>query len=66
MTVAATAARMHQQLARVFSGWPLAQAAHPALKGSRELQLFLEASETEFAIEVSRSQVVDPEASQVR
>lgn len=39
-------------------------AAHPALRGSHELQLFLEASETEFAIEVSRSQVVDPAVGQ--
>lgn len=41
------------------------QAAHPALKGSHELQLFLEASETEFAIEVSRSQVDDSTVTQV-
>ncbi|KAL4452515.1 hypothetical protein ABPG75_008177 [Micractinium tetrahymenae] len=39
-------------------------AAHPILKRSRDLQLFLEASETEFAIEVSRSQVDDPVAVQ--
>ncbi|EFN54738.1 hypothetical protein CHLNCDRAFT_59686 [Chlorella variabilis] len=39
-------------------------AAHPALKGSHELQLFLEASETEFAIEVSRSQVDDSTVTQ--
>jgi hypothetical protein len=39
------------------------QAAHPSLRGSRELQLFLEASETEFAIEVSRSLVEDPAAA---
>jgi sorting nexin-1/2 len=31
------------------------QAAHPALKASKDLQLFLEASETDFAIEVSRT-----------
>ena len=39
------------------------QAAHPALKASPDLQLFLEASETEFAIEVSRSQADEPPAS---
>lgn len=32
-------------------------ASHPLLRTSKELQLFLEASETEFAIEVSRTQV---------
>lgn len=42
---------------------PPLQAAHPSLRGSRELQLFLEASETEFAIEVSRSLVEDPAAA---
>lgn len=42
------------------------QAAHPALKRSPDLQLFLEASETEFAIEVSRTQVDDPVAVQAR
>lgn len=36
---------------------PPPQASHPGLKDSKELQLFLEASETEFAIEVSRTQV---------
>ena len=41
------------------------QAAHPALRSSPDLQLFLEASETEFGIEVSRSQVEDPGVGQV-
>ncbi|PSC72138.1 sorting nexin 1 [Micractinium conductrix] len=35
-------------------------AAHPILKRSPDLQLFLEASETEFGIEVSRSGMEDP------
>ena len=39
------------------------QAAHPALKASPDLQLFLEASETEFSIEVSRTQADEPPAS---
>jgi hypothetical protein len=36
---------------------------HPALKASPDLQLFLEASETEFAIEMSRTQADEPPAS---
>lgn len=33
------------------------QACHPSLKSSRELQLFLETSEDEFAHEVARAQM---------
>ena len=44
---------------------PAPQAVHPVLKLSHDLQLFLEASETEFGIEVSRSQLDDPAVAQV-
>lgn len=37
-------------------------AAHPALRASPDLQLFLQASETEFAIEVSRAQLEEAPA----
>ncbi len=53
----------HTPHTRPFSPRPL-QAAHPILRRSPDLQLFLEASETEFAIEMSRSQEEDPVAVQ--
>ena len=36
---------------------PCLQAAHPSLQQSRDLQMFLEASEDDFAHEVARAQV---------
>ena len=46
-----------EECVRHLTRFPSPQACHPVLKESKELQLFLEASETEFAIEVSRTQV---------